>query len=286
MKRVFVLVATAAVIAGLAFLPSGAGAGGGANVTVLHGIGPAPSTVDIYLGATDATEWDLLLEAVDYGQSADLGVVPAGGYNVLICAAVTDPAATVSSCPEGAVNGNSGTNAEVPASGDVTLVAAYAGPDEPAAGRPTVVAFVNDVDCYEAGDGRLGARHAATAPAVNILVGGDPVLEDVVFGQGADLTVPAGDYEVEIQLASDDSTVLGPTTVTVNEGELLVLYAVGNPQQDANFDVLTTTHQLEPCPVETTTTTAPEETTTTSTTAPPVAPPPAQPQAQPATFTG
>jgi hypothetical protein len=284
MRRALVPAAVAVVIAAAAFLPSGAGAGGGANVTVLHGIGPAPSTVDVYLGGTDATEWDLLLPAVDYGQSADLGVVPTGGYNVLICLADESPAETIESCPTSAVNGNGGTNVDVPASGDVTLVAAYAGPDEPAPGRPTVVAFVNDVSCYQPGEGRLGARHAAAAPAVDILVDGDPVLEDVVWGVGADLPVPAGDHEVEVRLASDGTTVLGPTTVSVAEGELLVLYAVGNPQFEAAFDVLTTTTALEACPVETTTTTEPGETTTTS--IPPTPAPPASPQPAPATFTG
>jgi hypothetical protein len=248
--------------------PSDAGEAAGAEVSVLHGIGPAPSTVDIYLGPADATEWDLLLADVSYGDLAALGTVAAGNYNALVCNAVAPPEETIAACAAGAVNGNTGTNFVVPASGSITLVAAYSGPDTATAGRPTVVGYTNDVSCVDEGDGRLGARHAATAPAVDVLVDGTVVLADVVWGAGADLTVPAGTYEVEIQLSSDGTTVLGPVDVDVAEQELLVLYAVGNPQFEAAFDVLVQSIELPACP---------PPPTTTTTTAPPVTPEPATP---------
>lgn len=279
MKRVIAAAMGTLLLAALAFLSSSADAGGGATVSVLHGIGPAPQTVDIYLGPTDATEWDLLLESVDYGDLAELGTVPGGGYNVLICTDEPGPADDpITGCVEPAsparfaVNGNFGTNITIPDSGNVTIVASYSDPEF---GRPTVQVFENDVSCYEAGDGRLGARHAATLDPVDVLVDGEVVLDGVAWGEGADLDVPAGDYEVEIQLDADNSTVLGPTTVTVEEGQLLVLYAVGNIQFDANPDVLTQTIDLDPCPVET---------TTTSTTTPPA--PPAPPVSVAPDFTG
>lgn len=297
MKRSAALVVSMLIGALLvAAVPSGAGISG-PDVFVLHGLGPAPTTVDIYAGGTDATEWGLMLEAVDYTDLADVGTLPPGGHNILICNAVTDPDPTVTSCPEGAQNGNFGTNITLPSSGSVTIVAAYAGLDEPAAGRPTVVVFENDISCFDPGQGRLGARHAAAAPDVDVLITAEPgpiTVSDVAFGEGVDADLDTGPATMEIVLSSDDSNVLGPAATPVPDGALRIEYVVGNPQQDAQFELLEQVIDLDPCPVDTTTTTTsttststttttePDETTTT--TAPPAQPAPIVPAVP--TFTG
>jgi len=278
MKRTAIACCLVALAGALVVVASPSGAGAtGATVSVLHGIGPAPSTVDVFVGGTDATEWDLLLEGLEYSELVDIGQLPGGGYNILICEAVPGPPDTITECPvvgggavaRAAVNGNFGTNIEIPASGNVTVVAAYAGLDEPAPGRPTVTVFENDVDCYDAGQGRLGARHAAAAPDVDVLITAEPgpiTISDVAFGEGLDADLDAGPATMEIVLASDDSNVLGPDDTPVVEGQLKIEYVVGNPQFEAGFALLEQLIDLEPCAVDTTTTTT--ESTTTSTTEP------------------
>lgn len=309
MKRTAIACCLVALAGALVVLSPPSGAGTGTTVSVLHGIGPAPSTVDVFVGGTDATEWDLLLDGFEYGELVDIGQLPGGGYNILICTSVDSPPDSVTECPtedEGgaavaraAVNGNFGTNIDIPASGNVTVVAAYAGLDEPASGRPTVTVFENDVDCYDEGQGRLGARHAAAAPDVDVLITAEPgpiTVSDVAFGEGADADLDAGPATMEIVLASDDSNVLGPEDTPVVEGQLKIEYVVGNPQQQADFALLEQLIDLEPCPVDTTTTTTesttttsttePEETTTTTTRPTPSPSPVPSPQAYTPTFTG
>jgi serine protease inhibitor ecotin len=278
MKRTAIACCLVALAGALVVVASPSGAGSaGTTVAVLHGLGPAPSTVDVYVGETDATEWDLLLEGLNYSELVEVGPLAGGGYNILLCNAVAGPAETITECPgmdgtvvKAAVNGNFGTNIEIPASGNVTVVAAYSGPDGPAAGRPTVTVFENDVDCYEAGQGRLGARHAAAAPDVDVRITAEPgpiTISDVAFGEGLDADLDTGPASMEVVLASDESNVLGPTDTPVVEGQLKIEYVVGNPQFEAGFALLEQLIDLEPCRVETTTTTT-ESTTTTSTTEP------------------
>ena len=63
-------------------------------------------------------------------------------------------------------------NADLPAGGNVTLVAHL-----DASGKPTITPFVNDVSSVPAGQARLVVRHTAAAPAVDVLAGGTPVVQ-------------------------------------------------------------------------------------------------------------
>ena len=108
-------------------------------IDVVHGIGGGANPVDVYVGGgTAPTEWDLAIADLQYGQHVEIGEIAAGDYNVLVCQAVPAPADTISSCPQGAVNGNFGNPIELVANERYLVVAAYGGPDTEAPGRPIV----------------------------------------------------------------------------------------------------------------------------------------------------
>lgn len=262
-------VAAVALAVGLVPLAD-AGAGtipeGGPGITIVHGIGPGPAAVDIYLGETDATEWDLVLAGFEYGEveTADL---PAGGYNVLICTAAADPGETITACADNgamAVNGNSGTNVDVEAGVSELWVAAYGDPEF---GRPVVIAFPIDLSCVEpTADARATAVHAATAPPVDVLaapVGADPapIVEDLAWGELAAIDVPAGEYDVAVELT--DGTPVLDATVPLDARFNTAAIVVGNPQFEASFQPLVVRFPLEECVVPTTQTTVPPTTPTT-----------------------
>lgn len=283
MRRIVFVLGAAVLALGL-FPTIQASAGGGAEVTVIHGIGPGSNPVDVYVDGA------LVLEDVQFEDQASIGTVPAGTYNVQLCnhvGAAVDPLPGAG-CPNGAVNSNVGSDVTVPAGAEnVTLVAAYAGPDEPAAGRPTVAAFVNDVACYEAGDARVSATHAAFAPPVDVLADGSALFEDLAFGENQTADVPADSYDVLVELASDGTDVLDLGSVALAEGVNTNAIVVGNPQQDANYSVIVQTIELEPCPVDTTTTTTSTTSTTTTTiVTTTTTQPPVQPQRLTPTYTG
>jgi len=85
------------------------------------------------------------------------------------------------------------------------------------------------------------AHMSPDAPAVDVLVDGSAVLEEVSFGTVSDyLEVPAGDREVEITAAGDPDTSVFSGTVTVTAGTDYTLAAVGEISEGATepFEVL------------------------------------------------
>jgi hypothetical protein len=259
MRRTMMIVgAVVTVLVGSMAGVSPAGAGGGAAVTVVHGIGPAPSAVDVYIGETDATEWDSVdaLDGIEYGESVDLGDLPAGGYNLLICTAAVVQVQTITSCADNGqqtVNGNSGSNVDLVAGVPEMWIAAYG---EPGFGRPVVLEIEPDLACVEAdANARVQAVHAATADPVNVLADGTEVIADLAHGESAALDVPSAAYDIEVELAADDSPVLAVNGFTPSPLVNTAVIVVGNPQFDADFDVVTATFDLAACPVVTTTTT-------------------------------
>jgi hypothetical protein len=234
-------------------------AAGTSKVNVLHGLKPmsGDAAVDVYLGAKDATSWNLGFSNFLYGQNKDLGDVAAGDINVLLCAHAANPLPTIAGCADNsqpAVNSNAGTNLTVPDGKNVTLVAAYG--TEPA-GRPTVLAFDNDVSCVaNATTGRLSAAHAAYAPPVDILVDGTDTFTNVSPGGQGNKDVPPGAYDVAVEL-TDGTPVISEPDVAVAGAQVTKAFVVGSQGLDANepFDVLVLTRPLEICPAPTTTTT-------------------------------
>ncbi|MCR2763566.1 DUF4397 domain-containing protein [Microbacterium sp. zg.B48] len=179
-----------------------------ADLSVLHGIPDTP--VDVYVNG------ELTLDDFQPGDLAGPLDLPAGDYEVALTA--TDAA-----------------DASAPILGPITLslaantsYTAVAFLDE--AGDPTAKLFTNDTQTTAAGEGRLTVRHVAAAPAVDILAGGAPVVEDLVNPNEATLNLPAGTVSASVALAGTTEPVLGPADVAIQDGVLTIVYAWGSAE--------------------------------------------------------
>ena len=99
-------------------------------------------------------------------------------------------------------------------------------------GDPTATLFDNDTSQTDAGQGRLTVRHVAAAPAVDVLAGGDPVVESLSNPDEARLDLDAGTIEAAVAAAGTTDPVIGPADVTVEEGVLTIAYAWGSLEDD------------------------------------------------------
>ena len=65
--------------------------------------------------------------------------------------------------------------------------------------------------------------------AVDILVDGDTLFEDISFGEGTDyVDLNPGTYNVNAVLNTDKSVVL-PLKMTLNPDKIYTIYIIGNP---------------------------------------------------------
>jgi hypothetical protein len=118
-----------------------------------------------------------------------------------------------------------------------------------AAGTPDLTAFVNANTEIEPGNARLGVRHAAYAPAVDVVVSGEVpkgkggvLLPGVVSTQGAVLDVPEDDYAVWLRVSRNGGQgnakpVLRPVNLKLEEGLAVYVFAVGSVS-DGTFQYL------------------------------------------------
>ena len=238
---------------------------GDAQLTIVHGLGPAPAAVDVYVdGALTIADFQYSEQ-----QAAEL---PAGTYTVEICGAVADPPATLpdTGCEVSANFPNGGVDLTVANNTSYTVVAQYAGAGE-AVGRPTVAAYVNDLSCIEPGLGRMAFINAGTVTeedegpivseqqAVDVFFGADLAFVDVT-GQSppetADIAPTNFDMGVRNQV---DETLLTSGIQSPLSFNFTTIF-VGNPAQDAPYDLLTINYALEQCVAPTTTTVAPPTT--------------------------
>ncbi|MCB0960645.1 MAG: DUF4397 domain-containing protein [Acidimicrobiales bacterium] len=203
------LTAAAAALAAAAFLATGAPAGaqdGNGTVTVIHAIPDTP--VDVYVNG------DLTLDDFAPGTVTDPLSLPAGDYDL----ALTAPDAADASSPI------LEATATVEAGGIYTIVAHLS-----EAGDPTITPFVNDTTKTKAGEGGVVVRHTAAAPTVDILVGGDPVVEGLSNPDSAGpLYLPAGTISAAVAPAGTTDPVIGPADVPVEEGKVTIVYAWGS----------------------------------------------------------
>ncbi|MFG6444290.1 DUF4397 domain-containing protein [Microbacterium sp. P07] len=184
-----------------------------ADLSVLHAIPDTP--VDVYVNGT------LTIDDFQPGDLAGPLDLAAGSYDV----AITAPDAADASAPilEATV--------QLAANTSYTAVAHLT-----AAGEPTVTPYVNDTSATEAGQGRLTVRHTAAAPAVDILAGGSPVVEDLVNPEEATLGLPVGTVSASVALAGTTDPVIGPADVAVQDGVLTIVYAWGSAEA-GNLDL-------------------------------------------------
>lgn len=212
------LIAAMAVALLLILAPAASADSHTGTVYVVHGVPDLP--VDVYVNG------DLTLEDFQPGTITDALELPAGTYDIEIFPAGADP-----DSEDPAIAGS----AELEAGANVSIVAHLA-----ADGTPTLSVFANDVSTLDAGEARVTVRHTAAAPAVDILVGGEPVFTDVENGQEGVADLPAGTIEAAVALAGTDTVVLGPASVDLAEGVNTIVYAIGNAEEQT-LDLLVQT---------------------------------------------
>jgi hypothetical protein len=192
-KKILAAIAAGAVAAlGLMVAPASAATAGTAQLSVLHGIPDTP--VDVYVNG------ELTLDDFQPGDLAGPLDLPAGAYEVALTAAD----ATDASDP---VLGPASVTLE--AGKNYTAVAHLS-----EAGDPTLTPYVNDTAPTAAGEGRLTVRHDAAAPAVDVLAGGTPVIEDLANPEEATLNLAAGTISASVAAAGTTDLAVAVQTIS------------------------------------------------------------------------
>ena len=184
--------------------PAGAQAATG-TVTVIHGI--PGLTVDVYVNGTLTLE-DFAPDTV----TAPLQL-PAGTYQI----AIRPANAAADSAPVLA------GSATLPAGANASIVAHL-----DASGQPKLTVFVNDTSPLAAGNARLVVRHTAAAPAVDVLANGKPAFTNLTNPNEAKADLPAGTISASVAAAGTTTPVIGPVDLTLPQGTVTVVYAVGS----------------------------------------------------------
>ena len=224
MKKILTTLALAAAVIGL-----GAGSAlADANLYVAHGI-PGVD-VDVYVNYEEGAEPNL--PGFMFTQIVGPIALPEGDYVVDIFAAGADPELDepVLSATLGLLDGQ-----------NITAVAHL-----DAAGAPTVSTF--GLDLRETTDGatRLGVRHTAAAPAVDVVIendnyvfrGRDAAQARISFnnGAGASTDLPASSYDIFLTLPGTTGRIFpadAPLTLPLEAGKIYYAYAVPAPSPGA-----------------------------------------------------
>jgi len=186
-----------------------------ATVTVLHGIPGLGAPVDVFANGAQ-------LFSFSYGDQEGPLTLPPGSYAL----EVRQNGSTLLSL-----------NATLTADDDFSVIA-----NLDAGGAPQLNAFVNPLDNVSLPTSRLYVRHAAEAPAVDIILeqNGATVatIPGVTNGQEAQADVAPGIYSVKLNLAGTSTTAFGPADVRVENGNGYGVFAVGQANT-SNFQLLT-----------------------------------------------
>jgi hypothetical protein len=206
-NRIFTAGAGAAAIAAAIALAGPAQAAeGDAQLSVLHGV--PGLTVDVWVNG------ERTLDDFTPGTLAGPLALPAGAYELAITAS---DAADASAAVIGPVS------VTLAANGNYTAVA-----NLDAGGNPTANLFTNDVSQIAAGKGKLTVRHAAAAPAVDVLAGGSAVISNLANPNEQTLTLDPGTISAAVAATGTTAPVIGPADVTVAEGTHTIVYAWGS----------------------------------------------------------
>ena len=198
-----------ALIAGLIFAagattPAAAQAPTG-TVTVVHAF--RGLVADVYLDGA------MVLQGFQPERTTDPLQLPAGDHQVAVREANADPSSTP------AVAGT----LSVPEGGNISAVVHMAQD-----GKPTMTQFDNDVSRVAPGNARLVVRHTAAAPAVNVIVDGAALANDLANpnqSPGKELTAAAHQVTVD---AAGGGAVVPPNSVNLADGTSQILYLIGS----------------------------------------------------------
>jgi hypothetical protein len=223
------------------------------NVYVVHGI-PGVD-VDVYAGSVDPA--NLVVGDFMYGDVAGPLTLPEGDLQVIVTAAGAPGTVIIDQ------------TLAVPGGANVSVAADLVG------GAPVLTPFVNDVSAVPAGNGRVTVRHAADAPAVNVLVNGEIAISGLAAGAQESAVLPTGTYDVQVQLTDGTPLpALSPGSVDIPAGVNTIVYATGSAS-DTDFPLGLVLQAIE---------VGEEQAASTTTTAP--APAPAAGASATPTFTG
>jgi len=209
MRRRILAIGAAAALA-LSGLAVPAHAADQAQLSVLHGV--PDLTVDVYVNG------ERTLNNFKPGTLAGPLKLDAGTYTVAI---------TASDAKDDSDPAIGPIDLKLAAGKNYTAVAHLK-----ANGDPTATLFTNDTSKTDAGQGRLTVRHVAAAPAVDILAGGDPVVEGLENPDEASLDLDAGTIEAAVAAAGTTDPVIGPADVAIEDGTLTIAYAWGSLEDD------------------------------------------------------
>ncbi len=214
MKKLVAVFAAALMILAIAAPAMGQAA---VRIHLIHGIPDTP--VDVYVD--DA----VVFENFNFGDTQDLSALAGDTLvNLQVKLAGTDTVAIDAG------------DVALPASGNYSIIA-----NLDASGTPTVSVFENDTSAIAAGNGRLQVRHTAAAPAVDVKADGAVAFSNLSNPNEAKADLPAATYSVEVvPTGADEPVVIGPADIAVNDGDSLIVYAVGSLDADS-LTVLTET---------------------------------------------
>lgn len=220
MRKTVYAAGAVSMVAALAFAaPAQAHDGGGhhnrdATLSVLHGV--PGLTVDVWV------DGELTLDDFEPGTLAGPLELDGGTYKIAITA-------------------SDATSADNPVIGpfkvhlkDGRNYTAVAHLD--ASGDPTATLFKNSRSASPEGQGKLTVRHVAAAPAVDVLAGDTPVIEDLENPDQKILTLDAGTVSASVAAAGTTDPVIGPADIPVTEGKNTIVYAWGS-LADGTLDV-------------------------------------------------
>ncbi|MBX9470603.1 DUF4397 domain-containing protein [Microcella sp.] len=192
-----------------------------ADVWVVHAFPGV--TVDVFING------DLAIDAFAPGDVEPLVDVPAGNYVIDIAADSADTTIT----PGDGLFGTGAGGVDVAAATSYSLVA-----HPNTSGDPILTPFVNDLSSVGAGNASVTVRHTANAPAVNVVALPDTVLfAGVTNTQAGTTSVPAGTYDIQVQVAADDSVAIDLPDTALAAGTHYFIHAFG-PQSDDSFGVV------------------------------------------------
>ena len=192
-----------------------------ADVWVVHAFPGV--TVDVFING------ELAIDAFAPGDVEPLVDVAPGNYVIDIAADSADTTIT----PGDGLFGTGAAGVDVAAATSYSLVAH---PDT--SGDPILTPFVNDLSSVGAGNASVTVRHTANAPAVNVVALPDTVLfSGVTNTQQGTTSVPAGTYDIQVQVAADDSVAIDLPDTALADGTHYFIHAFG-PQQDDSFSVV------------------------------------------------
>ncbi|NJL35010.1 MAG: DUF4397 domain-containing protein, partial [Chloroflexaceae bacterium] len=187
----------------VAFVPAAAAQDGTAQVRVVHASPDAPA-VDVYVDGS------AVLTNVSFFAASGYLEVPAGERRIQVAPAGTSADQAVI---DATVNLNAGQAYTVAATGLLENIGA--------------TVFEDNLSPAAAGEARVDVVHLSPdAPAVDVkLADGTILIENLAFGEGATIDVPAGTYDLIVTPTGAADVVIDLSGTTLEAGILYTVFA-------------------------------------------------------------